>query len=88
MLQQTIICINLICAVIILNRGVFHVINVMTSATYFPVRAAWVLMTTGALAILVGPLFGFYVVSPYVTLLHAGVALFMFKERRIIGGNF
>lgn len=74
--------VNIVCAAIIIYRGIFHVVNTMTRNTYFPVRAAWILMLTGALAVLVGPLFGFYVKSVQTTFTYAGIATFVFFERR------
>lgn len=75
--------VNIISAILIIYRGVFSVINTMTRHTYFPVRVAWMLMVTGSMAVLIGPLFGFTVTSVQTTISYVGVALFIFSERRI-----
>ncbi len=81
--QIAMLALNLISSCVIVYRGVFEVSNKMGKNTYFPFRLAWVLMTTGAAAILVGPLFGLYLTGTYSTLIHIGVALFIFSDRRL-----
>lgn len=81
-LNVVLMWVNIASALTIVYRGVFNVINVMTRQTYFPVRVAWVLMITGAMAVLVGPVFGFTVTSVQTTISYVGVALFVFFERR------
>lgn len=49
---------NIVCPVVILIHGLFQVINHMTKHTAFFMRLAWLLLTTGALALLLSPWFG------------------------------
>lgn len=86
--QIAMLCINLISSLVITYKGIFHVINSMTRHTYFPLRLAWVFMVTGAVAVLIGPLFGIFLTGPYGVLIHFGIALFLVSERRHLTGFF
>jgi hypothetical protein len=81
-LDEALMWVNIASALIIVYRGVFQVANSMTKKTYFPVRAAWILMITGSMAVLAGPFFGFSVTSVQTTISFVGVAIFVFFERR------
>lgn len=50
--------IYLAAALVILCRGLFHTINHMGRRTSLLSRLVWLLLTTGALDILIGPVFG------------------------------
>lgn len=82
-LQTVMLLLNIISSLIIVWKGVFHVINCMTKHTRFIVRLAWIWMTVGAVAVLAGPLFGVYITGTYGTLIHMGLALFILSERRV-----
>lgn len=84
-LQTFLTGLNILSAAVIVNKGIFNVINHMTKKTSFPVRLSWVCMVTGALAVVIAPLFGIFFVSWTNTLIHAGIALFLLSNRRVIG---
>lgn len=81
--SQLMMVLNVLTASVILVRGVFYVCNTMTCETRWTIRLSWVLMTTGALAVAVGPLFGLFISSVHVTLIMLGVAVFVWSDRRV-----
>lgn len=72
---------NWLAAILIFILGLFYAINNMSGETIHCMRYAWIAMTTGALAILLGPLFGFGPPSFSQTLLNVGVAVFLVVDR-------
>lgn len=76
------LALNLAAAAVVFLFGLFGAINNMTGCTRHGIRIAWILLTTGALAVLLGPLYGY--VSPRWSevLLNVGVALFVVTSRR------
>ncbi len=80
--ENTLVALNFVSAFIVVYLGVFHIINAMTKRTFFPVRLAWLLLTTGALAVLVGPLYGYSSTSVTNLLIHIGLATLVCFERR------
>lgn len=84
--EKVMLVLNLLSSMVIAHKGLFHVLNSMSKHTYFPVRLAWVLMTTGAFAVISGPIFGLYMTGTISTLIHMGVAVFVFSDRRFLVG--
>lgn len=80
--EKVMFIINFCSALIISYKGIFTVLNSMSKKTYFPVRLAWILMTTGAFAVLAAPIFGLYMTGTSSTLIHFGIAVFVFSDRR------
>jgi len=78
---MTLLLINLAAAIVILVRGLFFAINRMDRCTPHGMRLAWLVMTTGALGAIVGPLYG---VRPslWQTALAVGIALYVCFDRR------
>jgi len=77
-----IILLNSIAAAVILINGLFFTINRMGRHTRHGIRFAWMVMVTGSLGVLLGPLFGYPPPSPAATLMHIGFALFVMFNRR------
>ena len=73
---------NVLTSLVILVRGVFYICNSMDRRTYWPIRFAWVLLCTGSLSVILGPLYGLFVSSVHVTLIHLGVAIYVCSDRR------
>lgn len=73
---------NLIAAAVILGKGVFFVINRMDRHTRHSIRFAWLVMTTGALGIVIAPLYGYAHPDMWGTALSVGVALYVVCDRR------
>lgn len=73
---------NTMAAAIILTHGLFHVINAMGHGTRHGMRCAWIVLTTGALGVLLAPLFDKPVPSPYWTGILVGIALYILFDRR------
>lgn len=67
---------------IIVLHGLFSVINAMGHKTGHGIRVAWIAMTTGALGILLGPLFNKPTPGPYWTGILVGIALYILFDRR------
>lgn len=74
--------VNTAASAIIVIYGVFSVINAMSHATGAGMRASWVALTTGALGVLLGPLFDKPTPSPYWTGVLVGLALYILFDRR------
>lgn len=79
------VAVNCLTALIIVLRGVLYAANAMTHRTNFFIRISWVFMTTAAMAVLVGPLYGIYQVSVSGSLMQLGVAIFILRDRRELG---
>ena len=73
---------NLLAATLIVLYGVFSVINAMTHATSHGMRLAWVVLTTGALGVLLAPLFDKPMPPAPLTAVLVGVALHILCDRR------
>lgn len=73
---------NITATVIIVLHGLFNVINSMGRKTALGMRAAWLVITTCALAILLGPLFDKPTPGPYWSGILAGIALYILFDRR------
>jgi hypothetical protein len=76
-----ILIINMIAAAIVLSYGL-GAINRMSGCTCNGMRIAWLALTTGALGVLVGPLYGNALPGAWGTVLHVGIALHVIFERR------
>jgi hypothetical protein len=74
------LALNLLAAAVILVDGMFFTINRMTKHTRHGMRFAWLTMTTGALGILISPLFYKWHPTPWETTLIVGLALCMIFE--------
>jgi hypothetical protein len=80
--------INMVAAAIVLAYGV-TAINQMGRITCNGMRVAWIALTTGALGVLAGPIFGYPAPGMWGTVLHVGIALHViFERRRAMGGGF
>jgi hypothetical protein len=75
--------INMIAAAVILIHGLFFVVNGMTHDTPTGIRVAWAALTTGALGVLAGPLFGARPPTLWDVVLTMGIASYILSERRI-----
>ncbi|HYD58980.1 MAG TPA: hypothetical protein VEC35_01400 [Noviherbaspirillum sp.] len=77
-----ILAVNLAAAAVIFGVGLFGAINNMSRCTKHGIRFAWVVMVTGAGAVLLGPVYG----SPTPTwsdvVLNVGIAAFVVTNRR------
>jgi len=73
--------INIAAALLILVRGMFFAINRMDRCTPHGMRLAWLGITTGALGIIVGPLYGIHP-NFWQTALVVGIALYVLFDRR------
>ena len=76
-----ILAINLIAAAIILIYGL-AAINKMGWRTCYGMRAAWLVLTTGALGVLISPIYGHQYFGLWETALNVGIALHVVFERR------
>lgn len=76
---------SLMAAAVIFSVGLFGAINSMDHATRHGIRLAWFALTTGALAILLGPLYGYTQPAWSEVLLNVGTALFLSIDRRRAG---
>lgn len=76
------LAISLLAAAVILVRGLFFVINRMNRCTPHGMRLAWLAMTTGALGVVVSPLYGSRQPSLWETALLVGIALHVLCDRR------
>jgi hypothetical protein len=72
---------NMIAAVTVLVCGL-AAINKMTRRTSQGMRVAWLALTTGALGVLVAPLYGYPSPGVWGTALNVGIALHLVFERR------
>lgn len=81
-LSDVLCIINLAAAAIVTVHGVFSVINLMGRRTGHGMRIAWVILTVGALGVLLGPIFGKAPPSPSWSIMLAGVALAIVFDRR------
>lgn len=73
---------NMAAAAVIVAHGVFAVINSMGRHTGHGMRLAWSILTTGALGVLVGPLFDKLPPGPSWTIMLVGLAASILFERR------
>lgn len=73
---------NIAAAAVVVVHGVFAVINSMGRHTGHGMRIAWAVLTTGALGVMVGPLFGKLPPGPSWTCMLVGIALSIIFERR------
>jgi hypothetical protein len=73
--------INMVAAAIVLAYGV-TAINQMGRITCNGMRITWIALTTGALGVLAGPIFGYPTPGICGTVLHVGIALHVIFERR------
>lgn len=76
------IIVNMSAASVVFVCGLFFAIKNMSRCTKTSIRFAWIFMTTGALGVLIAPVFT--VRSPTIpeTVLMVGVAIFIICERR------
>lgn len=81
-LNHALLVANLACAILVLHNGLFHAINNMSSATDRWIRFGWILLTTAAFGILVGPVFGYFLPTMVETVLNVGVVLYVLNDRR------
>lgn len=81
-MSTLLVLLNTMSTSIIVLHGLFSVINAMGHGTRHGIRAAWIVMTTGALGILLGPLFNKPTPGPYWTGILVGIALFILSDRR------
>lgn len=72
---------NLLAAAIVLVTGLWHANN-MTEHTRHGIRLAWVILTAGALAILLSPLYGYTHPIWSEVFFNMGVALFVVTNKR------
>lgn len=79
---MTLIVISTVAAAVILVRGMFFSIPRMDRCTPHGIRLAWLAMTTGALGVLVRPLYGARPPSMWETALLVGIALYVLFDRR------
>lgn len=70
--------INMTAAALVLIRGLFFALNNMCPKTSFGIRATWVLLTSGAAAVL---LLGHAPTWPEVVF-HCGIAAMVYCDRR------
>jgi uncharacterized membrane protein HdeD (DUF308 family) len=75
-------CLNMAAAAVIVAHGIFSVINSMSHRTGHAMRFAWVMLTMGALGVLVGPVFGRLPPGPSFTFVLAGLAVSIIVDRR------
>jgi hypothetical protein len=78
--------INMVAAAIVLVCGMAS-INQMGRGTCNGMRVAWIALTTGALGVLAGPVFGYPPPGIWGTVLHVGIALHVVFERRRVDGR-
>ncbi|HJV54314.1 MAG TPA: hypothetical protein VJ652_22815 [Noviherbaspirillum sp.] len=76
------LALNMCAAAIIFASGLFGAINNMTRCTRHGIRLAWVILTTGAFAVLLSPFYGAPKPTWPEVLLNCGVALFVLGNRR------
>lgn len=76
------LALNMLAAAVIFTSGLFGAINNMTRCTRHGIRLAWVILTTGALAVLLEPFYGASSPAWQEVLLNCGVALFVLGNRR------
>lgn len=74
--------IQMVSAAVVLIAGLFFAIKQMGRCTKASIRFAWISMTTGALGVLIAPIFGVRSPSFPETVLMVGVAIFIICERR------
>lgn len=74
--------VSVIACLCIVFMGVFMAINHMGKGTSHWVRWAWILITTAAFAILVGPLYGRTPSDMAETAMFVGIAIFLGFDRR------
>lgn len=74
--------VNLCAAAVVFVSGLFFVIKNMTWCTKAGIRLAWLCMTTGALGVLIAPMFSVRTPSIAETVLLVGFAIFIIYERR------
>ena len=77
-----ILALNLAAALVVFLVGLFGAINNMSRCTRHGIRIAWVMLTTGAFAVLLGPLYGDTNPTWAEVILNAGCALFVVANRR------
>jgi len=76
------LALNLVAAAVVFLFGLFGAINNMTGCTRHGIRIAWILLTTGALAVLLGPLYGYVTPRWSEVLLNCRIALCLLVSRR------
>jgi hypothetical protein len=81
MIAMALMAVNWVAALVILILGLFYAINRMSGETIHCIRFAWICMTTGALSVLMAPLFGFAHPSFWQTLINVGIAVFLLADR-------
>lgn len=77
-----ILAVNLAAAAVIFCFGLFGAINNMTRTTRHGIRLGWVVLVTGALSVLLGPLYGYINPTWSEVILNVGCALFVVTNRR------
>jgi len=81
-MNTLLLTLNSLASMVIVFYGVFSVINAMSHATRAGMRTTWVALTTGALGVLLAPLFGKPTPGPYWTAVLVGIALYILFDRR------
>ena len=74
------LALNIAAAFVIFINGLYA-INHMSADTTHRIRIAWIAMTTGALAILAGPLFGYMHPAWQEVMLNIGCACYVQLDR-------
>lgn len=74
--------VNMVAAGVVFVSGLFFAIKNMSRCTKSSIRFAWIFMTTGALGVLVAPVFGVRAPSLSETVMMVGFAVFILCERR------
>ena len=82
MMTNLLLVIDVIACGITFLFGTFTAINGMDKKTGHWIRAAWVLVTVGALAIIIGPLYGRTPPDLAETVFSVGLAIFVMVDRR------
>lgn len=74
--------VNMCAAAVVFVSGLFFAIKNMNRCTSTGIRFAWIFMTTGALGVLIAPVFGARSPTIPETVLLVGFAIFIHYERR------
>lgn len=82
MMQLALFIINICACSVIFCTGLFMAVNNMSRCTDHAIRLAWVCITTGAFGVLAGALYGQMQAGIAEVVLHIGLAIFAFVDRR------
>jgi len=76
------IIVSMIAAAIVVVHGIFSKINRMSRCTPIGMRVAWILVTAGAMGMLLSPFFDYRQPSAWEAALMSGVAAYVLFDRR------